>query len=94
MGATGEYAYQNKRATVEGLEPTSSQRTYQYPYHVTDYRLLLTAQLGLNANIGSNDTETWNWMDDYSGKVPVHKLDGTGIPAVMDVDFVRYYTQD
>ena len=94
MGATGEYAYQNKRATVEGMEPTSSQRTYQYPYNVTDYRLLLTAQLGLNANISSNDTETWNWMDDYSGGSPIHKLDGTGIPAVMDVDFIRYYTQD
>lgn len=88
MGATGEYAYQNRRATFEGMEPTSSQRTYQYPYHVTDYRLILTAQLGLNAAISSNDTETWNWMDSE------HKLDGSGIPVSMDVDFVRYYTQD
>ena len=94
MGATGEYSYQNQRATEAGLEPTSSQRTYQFPYHVTDYRLLLTAQLGLNASLSANDSETWSWMDTSTGGTPDHLLDGTGIPAVMDIDFIRYYTQD
>jgi len=94
MGATGEYEYQNRRATVEGMEPASSQRTYQYPYFVTDYRLLLTAQLGLNGSLSSNDDETWSWMDSYTGGVPDHPLNGTGIPVSMDIDFIRYYTQD
>ena len=94
MGATGEYEYQNRRATEEGLEPTSSQRTYQFPYFVTDYRLILTAQLGLNASISTNDSETWSWMDNYTGGVPDHLLNGTGIPVSMDIDFIRYYTQD
>ena len=94
MGATGEYPYQNQRATYEGMEPTSSQRTYQYPYNVTDYRLILTAQLGLNSSLSSNDTETWSWMDSSTAGVPDHRLNGSGIPVSMDVDFVRYYTQD
>jgi len=87
LGSTGSYDYVNLRFTSVDLIPTSSQTTYAYPYNVTDYMVLLTAQLGLNTAVGS--IETWNWMNGSSS----YLLTGAGLPAYMDVDFVRFYTK-
>lgn len=51
---------------------------YQFPYHDVPHGVILSAQLGSSACVFSNNF------------IPV---DGVGLPAAMEIDFVRFYDE-
>jgi len=79
--------YIDGKMTLEFLnrEGTPGVNEEQFPFFRTDYRMILSAQLTLNKAAGSS--ETWTWMD----QIPYHYLNGTGLPAFIAVDFIRFY---